>query len=381
MKIRNGYLLLITSMTACQVIYDINFIQGVIPGYVNCIIWNVFNVFGGLSVSLWSNLISFVTVFVIVEIRSLNILQNYFYFSLLATGFPLVLACVTISVLHHPSSNDDDLSDDNEPYLYCAYNNSDLSHALYGINYWGRLLSICFNFLVFIYINYRIRKMMKLIRTDPVLLHLSVKEGVDVGGAGSGVGVGSVADSVKRGSGRNEPVSLSMPANASAQSLAIIALVSRMKWYPLAQAISRSGAAWNEFDNYHYATYPSNLMAAICSPMCGILNFAIFLVMQPKAWKSLTDLLSFYCKKAINVTAGGGGNSGTDRNRNNTNGMDGSGQGVVVNNVLHEIMRKDRLDSVNDTRLEDFSENDLHDYINDFSRRTTTVFGNISPEI
>lgn len=271
MKIRNGYLLLITSMTACQVIYDINFIQGVIPGYINCIIWNVFNVFGGLSVSLWSNLISFVTVFVIVEIRSLNILQNYLYFSLLATGFPLVLACVTISVLHHPSSNDDK-DDDHQPYLYCAYDDSDLSLALYGINYWGRLLSICFNFMVFIYINYRIRRMMKMIRTDPVLLHLSVKEGVDAGVAGSG------AESVKRGSGRNEPVSLSMPANASAQSLAIIALVSRMKWYPLAQAISRSGAAWNEFDNYHYTTYPSNLMAAICSPMCGILNFAIFLV-------------------------------------------------------------------------------------------------------
>lgn len=102
--------------------------------------------------------------------------------------------------------------------------------------------------------------------------------------------------------------------------------------------------------------------------------------MQPKAWKSLVDLLSFYCKKAINVT-GGGGNSGNGGNRNNRNGMDGSVQGVEVHNVLHEIMRKDRLDSVNDTRLEDFSENDLHDYINDFSRRTTTVFGNISPEI
>lgn len=54
-----------------------------------------------------------------------------------------------------------------------------------------------------------------------------------------------------------------------------------MKWYPLAQAISRSGAAWNEFDYYHFDTYESNIMAAVCSPMSGILNFIIFLVPLP----------------------------------------------------------------------------------------------------
>ena len=39
-----------------------------------------------------------------------------------------------------------------------------------------------------------------------------------------------------------------------------------------------SGAAWNEFNNYQYQTFESQLMNYICSPSTGACYFFLFLV-------------------------------------------------------------------------------------------------------
>lgn len=271
MKIRNGYLLLISSMTVCQVIYDINFIQGIIPGYANCVIWNVFNILGGLSVSIWSNIISYVALYVIVEIRSMNIYEKYKYFFAIAIIPPLFLSLISIAVIRRPDSDDDD-----QPYLYCVYNDTLLARAVYAAYYWGRIITILFNFGVFTYIAYRIYRMMKLVKNEELLRVMNTKSERELTmAANTRYADSTTMRSSQASSSHNIGV---YPITATTQCMAIIALVSRMKWYPLAQAISRSGAAWNEFGYYAFDNYQSNVMAAVCSPLSGILNFVIFLV-------------------------------------------------------------------------------------------------------
>ena len=94
--------------------------------------------------------------------------------------------------------------------------------------------------------------------------------------------------------------------NANDTTPALIALVRRMKYYPLIQVFIRryviqaddtaksathkntyvnnlichvcSGATWNEFNNYQYQTFASQLMNSICSPSSGACYFFLFLV-------------------------------------------------------------------------------------------------------
>lgn len=242
-------------MTVCQVVYDINFIQGIIPGYANCVIWNVFNIFGGLSVAIWSNIISYVALYVIVEIRSMNIYDNYRYFFSIAVFPPLILSLASIAVIERPSSDDDD-----QPYLYCVYNNTLFARGVYAAYYWGRIITIVFNFGVFAYIAYRIRRMMSAVKNDEVLRDSNAKGQREITIRN---------ESTVRVSSVNSHNIGVYPITATTQCLAIIALVSRMKWYPFAQAVARSGGAWNEFDYYRFDTYESNLMAAVCSPVYG----------------------------------------------------------------------------------------------------------------
>eukprot|EP01038_Epipyxis_sp_PR26KG_P015672 gene15672-21198_t len=118
----------------------------------------------------------------------------------------------------------------------------------------------------------------------------------------------------------------SKAATQDSQWQAINTLVNRMKYYPLVQAICRSGAAWNEFDFGNFSTYPSQISAGICSPSTGAGYFLIFLLMQPNALKMVTELIcnpSLLCfnsnenhiKKLNNIT----NTSNFYNNKNNNN--------------------------------------------------------------
>lgn len=241
MKVWNGNFLLLTNLTVLQVIYDINFLLGISPGFASCVIWNFLDILGGLGVSFTSNVISFTVVYVVTNIQSLNIKENFKYFSIFTIWIPLAFAIVACFGLSQANEDDD------KPYTDCIYNTSLAASAVRNFYYWGRLLSIIFNFGAFIYVVFRVREM----------------------------GFSSTRNSISSSQTSGEGIATII---SEQQILAVTALASRLKYYPLAQAICRSGSAWNEFNDYQYSNPTSALMAAACAPSSGVFYFIIFLV-------------------------------------------------------------------------------------------------------
>jgi hypothetical protein len=67
----SGYLLLIVSMTCCQVFYDLGYMMYVPNNYSVCMLANFLTFFCGLSVTIWTNVISFVIYYVVMYMSSL----------------------------------------------------------------------------------------------------------------------------------------------------------------------------------------------------------------------------------------------------------------------------------------------------------------------
>ena len=67
----NGYLLLILSMACCQILYDLNYILGISDTYSGCLTWHFLDMLGGLSVPLWTNILSFIIYYIVTFIKSL----------------------------------------------------------------------------------------------------------------------------------------------------------------------------------------------------------------------------------------------------------------------------------------------------------------------
>lgn len=70
----NGYISLVISLTKCQIVYDFGFY------FFLCynkrygrVLFTFFNTWGGLSTTLWSNVIILITCYIIVKLRSINI--------------------------------------------------------------------------------------------------------------------------------------------------------------------------------------------------------------------------------------------------------------------------------------------------------------------
>lgn len=66
----NGYLLLVVSMTFCEILYDINFMLAVSSSSNACYTEHFLDILGGLSLSIWTNIISFVIMYVVTYLRS-----------------------------------------------------------------------------------------------------------------------------------------------------------------------------------------------------------------------------------------------------------------------------------------------------------------------
>jgi hypothetical protein len=66
----NGYLLLVASMTLCEMLYDINYMLKISSSPIACYTWQFLDILGGLSLSIWTNIISFVIMYVVIYLRS-----------------------------------------------------------------------------------------------------------------------------------------------------------------------------------------------------------------------------------------------------------------------------------------------------------------------
>lgn len=271
LKAWNGNILLITTLTCFQMLYDINFLFGPSGYYSTCVIWNFLDLLGGLGTSFTTNAIAFTMIYTVVRIRSINIIKNYHYIFLIVGIIPLTIAVLMLFIIVHASRDDD------RPYTDCVYNFSPLALFIQEFYYWSRLASIIFNFVAFWYISFKIKRLgfvqslLKFIAST-VSAHLSSTNSdlsTDVTGTAAGViGAGGITGVI------DQP----MLTIADQQTLAVKILVSRMRFYPLAQAICRSGSAWDEFENYKYSNNTSSLMASICSPLSGVFYMIIFLV-------------------------------------------------------------------------------------------------------
>lgn len=92
----NGYLALITLMTTCQLVYDSAFFFVVDPENSICLYINIFlTSFGGLSVTIWTNIISGVVFYIVHTLKTVNVFQNFTYIFGLGCFFPFCIAAVS----------------------------------------------------------------------------------------------------------------------------------------------------------------------------------------------------------------------------------------------------------------------------------------------
>lgn len=214
----NGYLLLISTMVFFQMLYDVNYLLGVVAGYQACQAWNILDVLGGLAVSFWSNVISFVVLFVVVKVKSLDIFASYFKFSLFATLIPLVLSILVFFVIIRADA-DDDL-----PFLFCVYDTTALATFVSETYYWGRLASIGFNIAVFIFMNAKIRKMNYAVNASNNSNIISENR------------VTTVNNPITSFSSATATSSIATPPqviSVDQKNMAVMTLISRIKYYPI----------------------------------------------------------------------------------------------------------------------------------------------------
>ena len=174
-----------------------------------------------------------------------NIFQNFPFFFCVAVGGPFIFAIAQVSVQENFSNTGNGCSATGYSYIFT------------NIYYWARIVSIVVNAVVFISVSVRLHYLSELPQMrDP---------------------------------------------SANDSTPALMTLIRRMKYYPLIQVLIRryelllgylvyinnriwfavlycSGAAWNEFNNYQYQTFASQLMNSICSPSSGACYFFLFLV-------------------------------------------------------------------------------------------------------
>lgn len=232
-----GYLLLLVSLTVSQIVYDINYIFRIIETEPMCHFTMFMDIWGGLAISFWINILSFVVAYTVVSSRPIQIFEHYYLFSIYGTLIPIIAAAIV-------SADPQVLSTDDTKQNSCHYSENSVGNFFFNLYYWGRLSAICLTIFLCTITFVRLRTMnIGLFSGNPPASGIS-KSGI---------------------------------ANRSG-SKAVFVTVSRMNYYAFAQVLCRSGAAWNEWNSGQYSSYQSRLAAAVCSPSTGIMSFFIFLV-------------------------------------------------------------------------------------------------------
>ncbi len=228
----NGYLLLLTSMTSAQVLYDINYIFRIVKNDAACYSTMFLDLMGGLGVAFWTNVLAFVVTYTVVYCKAINIFKYYYYFAIYGTIIPLAIAVYAVAYPGVIEINDDG-------HNQCHYHDNEQGNAAYSTYYWARFMSVAYTIILCTITLWKLRQM-------AIGTHF-VKKRVET-------------------------------FNLNPNSNAILSTVIRMNYYAMAQALCRSGAAWNEWHRGQYSCFASAAMAAVCSPLSGTLNFCIFLV-------------------------------------------------------------------------------------------------------
>jgi hypothetical protein len=253
----NGYIAIILHMCILQSMYDAVFpIRTATYGPAFQFTVTGIKFFSGISSTLWSNVLVFTILRVILSGKALDILQNYRWLFAM-TMIPSLIFSILAIVFSLKYGNDFFV-----PFSYVYYST--------------RLVSIIINFIAFTIIYSHT------IRTK-----------------------NSTASLFNRILFPNATSNLCTP---TPQELAIDVLANRMFYYPLVQALGRIGASIYEgmygFDKYSGNSSDTQFGLAcfyyLTAPSIGTAYFVIFLIMQPKAYQHFKSLI-FTCKPAVEV--------------------------------------------------------------------------------
>lgn len=132
MKILNGHLLLVSCMTWSQFIYDISFYPVNVSNsnYELKVISSILQLIGGIAVSIFSNIMSIIILYVITFRKSVDVFKNFKWYCIcvvLATGIEVILYIMSVA---------------DSTYTYL----NTVSRA--DVYYYFRIISIIFNFIV-----------------------------------------------------------------------------------------------------------------------------------------------------------------------------------------------------------------------------------------
>eukprot|EP01038_Epipyxis_sp_PR26KG_P014726 gene14726-19794_t len=239
MQIWNGHILLLTTMSIFQLIYDLSFFNATISSVGTFDVGVVFSVlllFFGIASALSSNFIAFTATYVVYWKRSLDIFRYYPWMLTIAIVPALVTAIIYIISFDHSISN-------------YSYLNQVVVLDLY---IFIRLISLITNFVLSFTTFYLVRRMDS---------HNKVK---------------------------------------SPQEIAITTLSYRLIYYPVIQTVSRIGCGWYQVkygDNFAVSgasreQFAAQLTSAILTPFASVGYLVIFVMMQPNAKSTLIKLLT-----------------------------------------------------------------------------------------
>ena len=138
MKRWNAYMLLIFNLTFCQFFYDLAFFF-LITYQANSsqLALTFLTTFGGVAVTLWTNIISFILCYIVLYLTSFNV-YGYFKIFFISIMIPS-LTLASLNVIYY---------DSNETKLYFT-----------DFYYWLRIGSIVFNIAVHGIITYKLNRM------------------------------------------------------------------------------------------------------------------------------------------------------------------------------------------------------------------------------
>ena len=231
-------------MSCFQLLYDLTlFFSNVDCGYYVSTVANIFQLSCGIASSLVSNWISFVAWYVVTYRQKFDVLGNL-HLIIPSCAIPGLVDAIMYAVSRIPQDKfNEDLED----------------VSVLGVYYYIRLISIGFNFLFCLATVYMIYQM-------------SPQKGMK-----------------------------------SIEVLALRTVAIRMIYYPIVQAIGRSGYAWYEAEygadidnNYSDSNKFACLMfVTIITPMTPVGYLIIFLTMQPQAYIHFIALMT--CQDAADL--------------------------------------------------------------------------------
>lgn len=220
---------LIRTMEVCQLFYDASFIFA--DAYKFKAFWIGIQIFGGLSVSIWTNILSIVLLNVVVNTRAVDIIKWFYHFLAIS-----ILPCILLGA------------------LYISFNKHDVTdRRIFGLYFILRATSIAINFGTFALITFRANMM----QSQTTSVRTSAEAAIRV-------------------------LSRRVVYYPVLQAITIIPSIVYEKYYGVSNGI----------DVQTEDQFSAAIVYLVVSPSAGLGYLIIFLIMQPNAYKHFVIMIN-----------------------------------------------------------------------------------------